>query len=82
MKRYSQILINIFVVAMVVLIIFSCQRGVKSDKSIPTVAFVMKTLNNPYFIEMQRGAEDVAKKYGEFKESVRGKSDEFEEFVP
>jgi hypothetical protein len=25
---------------------------------------------------------DVAKKYGEFKESVRGKSDEFEEFVP
>jgi len=25
---------------------------------------------------------EVAKKYGEFKESVRGKSDEFEEFVP
>ena len=25
---------------------------------------------------------DVAKNYGEFKENVRGKSDEFEEFVP
>jgi len=64
MKRCSQILINIFVVSIIVLIVFSCQRGVKSDNSIPTVAFVMKTLNNPYFIEMQRGAEDVAKRYG------------------
>ena len=27
----------------------------------PTVALVVKTLNNPFFIEMQRGAEEAAK---------------------
>ena len=64
MKKQAQILVNIFIIILIVLIMFSCQRGEKSDNSIPTVAFVMKTLNNPYFIEMQRGAEDVAKKYG------------------
>ena len=30
----------------------------------PTIAFVMKTLNNPFFIDMQRGAEEQAKKSG------------------
>jgi ribose transport system substrate-binding protein len=30
----------------------------------PTVALVVKTLNNPFFIEMQRGAEEAAKKAG------------------
>jgi ribose transport system substrate-binding protein len=30
----------------------------------PLVAFVVKTLNNPYFIDMQRGAEEAAKAGG------------------
>lgn len=30
----------------------------------PTIAFVMKTLNNPFFIEMQKGAEETAQKLG------------------
>lgn len=30
----------------------------------PTIALVVKTLNNPFFIEMQRGAEEAAKKAG------------------
>src|SRR5687768_13265146 len=30
----------------------------------PTVALVVKTLNNPFFIEMQKGAQEAAKKAG------------------
>lgn len=30
----------------------------------PTVALVVKTLNNPFFIEMQKGAEEAARKAG------------------
>jgi ribose transport system substrate-binding protein len=36
--------------------------GAASGK--PTVALVVKTLNNPFFIEMQKGAEEAAKKVG------------------
>lgn len=30
----------------------------------PTIALVVKTLNNPFFIDMQKGAEEAAKKLG------------------
>lgn len=30
----------------------------------PTIALVVKTLNNPFFIEMQKGAEEAAQKLG------------------
>jgi ribose transport system substrate-binding protein len=30
----------------------------------PTIALVVKTLNNPFFIEMQKGAEETAQKLG------------------
>ena len=36
--------------------------GGSADK--PTVALVVKTLNNPFFIDMQKGAEEAAKKAG------------------
>ncbi len=49
---------------LLVFLMFSCQRKRQSEISGPTVAFVMKTLNNPYFIDMQRGAEKTAEKYG------------------
>jgi ribose transport system substrate-binding protein len=45
-------------------ILMSCQRGDKTNQAGPVVALVMKTLNNPFFIDMQRGAEDAAKKVG------------------
>ena len=35
--------------------------GCGQKKSTPTVALVMKTLNNPFFMDMQQGAEDAAK---------------------
>ncbi len=51
-------------------LVAGCNRGDKSSAAAPgaagggrpTVAFVMKTLNNPFFIEMQKGAEEAAKK--------------------
>ena len=39
-----------------------CKRADQSGK--PTIAFVMKTLNNPFFIDMQEGAQLAAKKLG------------------
>ena len=36
----------------------SCGRG--PERSRPRVALVLKTLNNPFFIDMQKGAEDAA----------------------
>jgi len=40
----------------------SASQGSTSEK--PVIALVVKTLNNPYFIEMQRGAEAEAKAQG------------------
>src|SRR5258706_16407589 len=42
----------------------SCQRGVEQANASPRIALVLKTLNNPFFIDMQKGAEDAAKKLG------------------
>lgn len=59
------------VLVMAVLLVAGCNRGEKSaaapgGKSAgkPVVGFVMKTLNNPFFIEMQKGAEEAAKQQG------------------
>lgn len=41
-----------------------CQRGKQTAQEGPTVALVMKTLNNPFFIDMQKGAEIAAEKLG------------------
>jgi ribose transport system substrate-binding protein len=39
-----------------------CNRGVPAADARPRIAFVLKTLNNPFFIDMQRGAEEAAKR--------------------
>lgn len=39
-----------------------CRRAEEGSK--PTIAFVMKTLNNPFFIDMQEGAQAAAKRLG------------------
>jgi ribose transport system substrate-binding protein len=40
----------------------SCQRGTTSTDGRPVIALVVKTLNNPFFIDMQKGAEEAALK--------------------
>lgn len=43
----------------------ACNRGAAPETGgAPRVAFVMKTLNHPFFLDMQRGAEDAAKAAG------------------
>src|SRR5687768_11524611 len=56
------------------LLVAGCNRGDKSGTAANagtdgaagklTIALVVKTLNNPFFIEMQKGAEEAAKKLG------------------
>jgi ribose transport system substrate-binding protein len=42
-----------------------CNRaGPGSDDAKPRVAFVMKTLNHPFFLDMQRGAQEAADRVG------------------
>ncbi|MCA1560278.1 MAG: sugar ABC transporter substrate-binding protein [Acidobacteria bacterium] len=39
----------------------ACNRGEPAGDARPRVALVLKTLNSPFFIEMQRGAEEAAR---------------------
>jgi ribose transport system substrate-binding protein len=41
-----------------------CQRGAPPADARPRIALVLKTLNSPFFIEMQRGAEEAARRLG------------------
>jgi len=41
-----------------------CSRSEPAASSSPTVALVMKTLNNPFFVDMERGAKDAAQRLG------------------
>ena len=44
--------------------LMSCQRREQESAKGPTVALVVKTLNHPYFIDMQRGAQEAATRLG------------------
>lgn len=48
---------------LITVFLFSCQRASEQSATAPKIAFVMKTLNNPFFIDMQRGAEAAAKEH-------------------
>ena len=50
-----------FLMISLIFISINCQRGEKSTEQGNTIALVMKTLNNPFFIDMQRGAEEAAR---------------------
>ena len=52
----------IFSAILILILLAGCQRGEKSAAEGPTIALIMKTLNNPFFIDMQKGAEESAKK--------------------
>jgi ribose transport system substrate-binding protein len=58
-KRKRQLAL---VVAAVLAVTGGCNRGAGPKTGRPRIALVMKTLNNPFFIDMQRGAEDAAKR--------------------
>ena len=47
-----------------VLLAAGCQRGEKAVSKSATVALVVKSANHPFFIDMQRGAEQAAKQLG------------------
>lgn len=55
-------IVKIILIGILLVFIFGCQRKGKDAEAKPTIAIVMKTLNNPFFIEMQRGAEKAAEK--------------------
>jgi ribose transport system substrate-binding protein len=47
-----------------VLLAAGCARGGPGEGSGPRIALVLKTPNNPFFIDMQRGAEEAASRLG------------------
>jgi ribose transport system substrate-binding protein len=57
---------NILLLALVlVLATIGCNRGTSTaTDGPPRVAFVMKTLNHPFFLDMQRGAQEAAAQEG------------------
>ena len=55
--RHARLLLSLAILAAA---LPGCNRA-PAATSRPRVALVMKTLNNPFFIEMQRGAEQAAK---------------------
>jgi len=57
-------ILKISAIAAAVAVAGACQRGEKSGAAGPTVALVMKTLNNPFFMDMQQGAEGAARRLG------------------
>src|SRR5262245_18233818 len=58
---------RLLVLALVVLLCvtsIACQRQTETTSTQPTVALVLKTLNNPFFIDMQKGAQQAAAQAG------------------
>ena len=60
MKRCLYISVAVMVIIVVGL---GCQRNQEGSPSRITIALVMKTLNNPFFMDMQQGAQEAAKTY-------------------
>jgi len=60
MKR----LLVLLVLTTMAIVFASCQRGADQTGGAPRIALVLKTANNPFFIEMQKGAEETARKLG------------------
>lgn len=54
----------LFIIAATTLLLIcpSCQRNVSTSDGRPTIALVVKTLNNPFFNDMQKGAEEAARR--------------------
>ena len=59
MKNINFIIVITIVIMISILV--SCQRGKESVQNGKEIALVMKTLNNPFFVDMKKGAEDASK---------------------
>jgi ribose transport system substrate-binding protein len=46
------------------LVAASCNRGPAATSDKPVVALVLKTLNHPFFVDMRRGAQEAADRFG------------------
>jgi ribose transport system substrate-binding protein len=57
-------LLVLIVVSAMAIAFGNCQRGADQAGGAPRIALVLKTANNPFFIEMQKGAEETAKRLG------------------
>ena len=55
---------RIFASLIVAISIVACNRGEQAKTAGPTVALVVKTLNNAFFIEMEKGARAAAESLG------------------
>ncbi|MFH0881928.1 MAG: substrate-binding domain-containing protein [bacterium] len=53
-----------FFLGLVLLMAVGCQRGKQKKQHDLDLALVLKTLNNPYFIDLQKGAEETASERG------------------
>jgi ribose transport system substrate-binding protein len=51
-------------VALAIALFAACNRGERGDAQSSTVALVVKTLNNPFFIDMEQGAREEADRLG------------------
>jgi len=60
MKKMIAVILLFFLLILAV----NCQRNKQLDPDKPTIAFIMKTLNNPFFIDMQQGARKAADSLG------------------
>ncbi|MBN2010776.1 substrate-binding domain-containing protein [candidate division KSB1 bacterium] len=56
--------VSVIILTLSILIVSACQRGKKAEVEGPTIAIVLKTLNHPFFIDMQMGADAAAKQLG------------------
>jgi ribose transport system substrate-binding protein len=59
-----QFIISGLVLALSTVCFFECNRDESAASKVATVALVLKTLNNPFFVDMEIGARDAAKKLG------------------
>src|SRR4029453_3699006 len=61
-RLWGRALVGLLAVA---LAFSGCNRNNAADTGgAPRVAFVMKTLNHPFFLDMQRGAQEAAQRAG------------------
>ncbi|HEX4947586.1 MAG TPA: sugar ABC transporter substrate-binding protein [Blastocatellia bacterium] len=56
--------LSAYLLAVCLLFAISCNRGNTTTTNQPTIALVLKTLNNPFFLDMKKGAEETARKLG------------------
>lgn len=54
----------LILIGILLITFLGCQRGTEQAGGRPRIALVLKTANNPFFIDMQKGAEEAAKKLG------------------